>query len=72
VAALADHGIRAGVYYPGLVHDHPCYRDHPRVVADRTPVAAQMAAEVVSLPVHPQLGRADLDRIVEVVTEVLR
>jgi perosamine synthetase len=72
VAALADHGIRAGVYYPGLVHDHPCYRDHPRVVADRTPVAAQMAAEVVSLPVHPQLGRADLDRIVEVVTEALR
>jgi dTDP-4-amino-4,6-dideoxygalactose transaminase len=72
VAALADRGIRAGVYYPTLVHDHPCYRDHPRVVADETPVAAQMAAEVVSLPVHPHLSRADLDRIVEAVTEVLR
>jgi dTDP-4-amino-4,6-dideoxygalactose transaminase len=31
-----------------------------------------MAAEVVSLPVHPHLSRADLDRIVEAVTEVLR
>ena len=72
VAALAERGIRAGVYYPRLVHDHPGHRDHPRVVVDETPVAAQVTAEVVSLPVHPQLGRADLDRIVEVVTEVLR
>jgi dTDP-4-amino-4,6-dideoxygalactose transaminase len=31
-----------------------------------------MATEVVSLPVHPGLGAADLDRIVEAVTEVLR
>jgi perosamine synthetase len=72
VAALADRGIRAGVYYPTLVHDHDCYRDHPRVVVDETPVAARVAREVVSLPVHPHLSRADLDRIVEAVTEVLR
>ncbi len=71
VAALADRGIRAGVYYPRLVHDHPCYRDHPRVVGDETPVAAQLTTEVVSLPVHPQLSRSDLDRIVAAVTEVL-
>jgi perosamine synthetase len=72
VAALAERGVRAGVYYPRLVHDHPCHRDHPRVVPGETPLAEQMAAEVVSLPVHPQLRPADLDRIVEAVTEVLR
>jgi perosamine synthetase len=72
VAALADRGIRAGVYYPRLMHDYDCYRGHPQVVVDETPVAAQMAAEVVSLPVHPHLSRADLDRIVDAVTEVLR
>lgn len=72
VAALADRGIKAGVYYPRLVHDYDCYRGHPRVVVDETPVAAQVATEVVSLPVHPQLSRSDLDRIVDAVTEVLR
>ena len=72
VAALADRGIRAGVYYPDLVHDHDCYRDHPRVVVGETPVAARIAREVVSLPVHPHLSRADLDRIVDAVTEALR
>jgi perosamine synthetase len=72
VAALAERGVRAGVYYPRLVHDSPCHRDHPRVVPDETPLAERMAAEVVSLPVHPQLRRADLDRIVDAVAEVLR
>jgi perosamine synthetase len=72
VAGLADRGIRAGVYYPRLVHDHACYRDHPRVVVDPTPCAERAAREVVSLPVHPKLGRDDLDRIVEAVGEVLR
>ena len=72
VAALAERGIRAGVYYPRLMHDYDCYRDHPQVVVDQTPVAARMAEEVVSLPVHPQLSRADLDRIVDAVTAVLR
>jgi dTDP-4-amino-4,6-dideoxygalactose transaminase len=72
VAALADRGVRAGVYYPRLVHDYDCYRGHPQVVADETPLAARVAGEVLSLPVHPHLSPADLDRIVEAVTEVLR
>ena len=72
VAALADRGVGAGVYYPRLVHDYDCYREHPQVVVDETPVAARAAREVVSLPVHPYLSGADLDRIVDAVAEVLR
>jgi dTDP-4-amino-4,6-dideoxygalactose transaminase len=72
VAALADRGVGAGVYYPRLVHDYDCYREHPQVVVDETPVAARATREVVSLPVHPHLSRADLDRIVDAVAEVLR
>ncbi|WP_104524665.1 DegT/DnrJ/EryC1/StrS family aminotransferase [Blastococcus atacamensis] len=72
VAALGERGVRAGIYYPRLMHDYDCYREHPRVVVDETPVALQAAAEAVSLPVHPQLSGADLERIVAAVTEVLR
>jgi perosamine synthetase len=72
VAGLADRGVTAGIYYPRLVHDYDCYRDDPRVVPDPTPTAARLAAETVSLPVHPSLRADDLERIVEAVHEVLR
>jgi dTDP-4-amino-4,6-dideoxygalactose transaminase/acetyltransferase-like isoleucine patch superfamily enzyme len=72
VARLEERGITCGVYYPRLAHDYPCYREHPGVVADDTPVAARSVTEVVSLPVHPRLSADDLARIVDAVTEVLR
>jgi dTDP-4-amino-4,6-dideoxygalactose transaminase len=63
VERLLARGVGAGVYYPDVVFDHACYRDHPRVVARPTPEASRAAAEVVSLPVHPGLRDGDLDRI---------
>ena len=72
MAGMTERGVRTGIYYPKLMHDYDCYRDHPQVVVDETPVAARAAREVVSLPVHPHLSRADLDRIVDAVAEVLR
>ena len=71
VATLAEHGVGTGVYYPRLVFDYDCYRDHPRVVAHDAPVAATVVDEVVSLPVHPRLSAADLDTIVSAVRKVM-
>jgi perosamine synthetase len=64
-------GIEARPYYPALVHDHACYRDHPQVIADATPRACRAAREVLALPVHPGLGPDDIDRIVCCVAEAL-
>jgi perosamine synthetase len=61
---LASRGISTGVHYPRMVFDYDCYRDHPQVVTSEVPVAAATALEVLSLPVHPRLTDADLDRIV--------
>jgi dTDP-4-amino-4,6-dideoxygalactose transaminase len=69
--ALREHEIGSGVYYPKLVHDYDCFRDHPRITVDPTPVAASVVDQVVSLPVHPGLSRSDLDRIVSVIRSVL-
>jgi perosamine synthetase len=71
VAALADADIEVGIYYPGLVWDHPAYRDDPRVVRDDTPRAADTAARCISLPVHQRLGPHDLDRIAAALTAAL-
>ena len=71
VQALAERGVGCGVYYPRVVFDYDCYRDDPRVVSADVPHATRIASEVVSLPVHPHLTAAELERIVEVVRGVL-
>lgn len=74
VAELTRHGIGTGIYYPRVVFDYDCYRNHPRVapvsVVD-VPVAARAAHEAVSLPVHSALTDEQLNTIVATVREVL-
>jgi dTDP-4-amino-4,6-dideoxygalactose transaminase len=72
VASLTSDGIGCGVYYPGVIADHGCYRNHPRIVASDTPVARRCASEVVSLPVHPRLSADDLDQIIAAVRRAVR
>lgn len=69
---LEDAGVGSGIYYPRLMHDYDCYRDHPLVGRDRTPRAASAADEVLSLPVHQHLSDADIDAVVAAVREALR
>jgi dTDP-4-amino-4,6-dideoxygalactose transaminase len=68
---LHDHlqarGVGCGVYYPRLVFDYDCYRDHPLIDATEVPVARRITTEVLSLPVHPGLTAGDLDQIVTTV-----
>jgi len=65
--ALAAAGIETGVYYPRVVFDYDCYRQHPLVRAADVPRARRMANEVLSLPVHDRLGDEELARIVAAV-----
>jgi dTDP-4-amino-4,6-dideoxygalactose transaminase/acetyltransferase-like isoleucine patch superfamily enzyme len=68
---LAAAGIDSMAYYPRLVHDYPCFHDHPQVVRDETPFARHAATEVLSLPVHPALTVGEIDRVVSCVRKVL-
>ena len=71
VDALAERGVGSGIYYPRLVFDYDCDREHPGVQVGDVPQAAAAAAQVVSLPVHPALTPGDLDQITTAVREVL-
>lgn len=68
-ARLSGAGVGHGIYYARLMHDYPCYADNPRVIADDTPTARAMTAQVVSLPVHPGLSPSDLVKIVDTAQE---
>jgi dTDP-4-amino-4,6-dideoxygalactose transaminase len=59
---LNNAGIDAGIYYPVPAHKQKSIRN---VIGDVSlPVAEKMAAQVLSLPVHPLLSQEDLTTIV--------
>jgi dTDP-4-amino-4,6-dideoxygalactose transaminase len=65
MAALAAAGIDSGVYYPLPIHHQPLY--HQLGYDVYLPHTDTAAGTVLSLPVHPGLSAADLDRICTVV-----
>ena len=71
VDAVIERGVGCGIYYPKVVYDYDCYRDHPGVVADDVPKAFAAAAEVASLPVHPHLTPSNIDEIISTVRAVM-
>ncbi len=72
VAFMSSHGVDAGVYYPKVVWDYAAYREHPNVSRDDTPVARDYASRCLSLPVHPRLSAADLERVASTLDEAIR
>jgi dTDP-4-amino-4,6-dideoxygalactose transaminase len=54
--------VDTAIYYPTPIHQQPPY-EHLEVAA---PEAEQAAEQVVSLPVHPGLSSADVDRLATV------
>lgn len=69
VKALKDeHNVGAGVYYPIPNHRLPSLA--PYAPGLDLPETEKAAREVASLPVHPSLSAADLDRIVAAVNAV--
>lgn len=65
---LQEKGIQVGTYYPLPIHRQPMYRELG--YSDSLPVAERASQQVISLPVHPALTSADLERIVEEVAEL--
>jgi UDP-2-acetamido-2-deoxy-ribo-hexuluronate aminotransferase len=60
---LAQAGIPTAVHYRCALHTQPAYSaDH---LGESYPFAEQMAREVLSLPMHPELDEPAQDRIVD-------
>ncbi len=64
---LREQGVGALIHYPVPVHLQPAYRNRAAVhrgVLQETELAAR---QVLSLPMHPQLGREQVKRVCEVI-----
>ncbi|MDD4019427.1 MAG: DegT/DnrJ/EryC1/StrS family aminotransferase [Kiritimatiellae bacterium] len=67
-AKLKEAGIPTAVYYPKCLHEQPVFAPLGYKWGD-FPEAERASREVISLPMHPFLGEAEQDKIVE---EVLK
>jgi dTDP-4-amino-4,6-dideoxygalactose transaminase len=63
---LRRSGIEALVHYPLAVHQHPawCELDRPGALSE----SEHAAAEVISLPLYPQLADDEVDAVIAAVT----
>jgi len=63
--ALADAGVGTLIHYPVAPHRQAAFAD----MAGRSlPISEQMHAEVLSLPIGPQMTDAQRDRVIEAVS----
>jgi dTDP-4-amino-4,6-dideoxygalactose transaminase len=63
---LKSHGIGCAVYYPLALHLQPCFA-HLGYHPGSLPETERAMAEVVSLPVYPELTEAQQEAVVETV-----
>lgn len=66
-ARLQDVGIPTAVHYPVPLNEQPVYRS--LCCPDCAPISREVATQVMSLPMSPDLTIQDLERIVAAVTQ---
>lgn len=68
VKQLTEAGVGTGIFYPVPAHQQGYIVEKLGEV--HLPVTEQLVKEVISLPVHPQLNEADLEKIVIEVNKI--
>ena len=67
---LADEGIASAVYYPIPLHQQEVYKEQYRTVS--LPAVENAAAEVLSLPIYPELSVQQADRVCQCIIDVFQ
>ena len=70
-AYLNAENIGSAVYYPVPLHLQPCFAGLGYQAGD-FPIAEQASREVLSLPIHPFIGRDEQDYVVEKIRSFYR
>lgn len=63
---LMEHNIGVSVHWDPPLHQHQAVVDYLDHAVER-PIAEQQARRLLTLPMHPDLDRADVDRVCDVI-----
>ncbi|MHA1484995.1 MAG: DegT/DnrJ/EryC1/StrS family aminotransferase [Candidatus Thorarchaeota archaeon] len=63
-STLHTHGIQTGIHYPMPIHLLEAYRDLGYHITD-FPYSEQVADEVLSLPMYPELSDLAIEQVCE-------
>ncbi len=66
---LKEKGIATGIHYPIPVHLQPSMREYGNVKLE---VTEKIAREILSIPMHPQMEREDVEYVANAIKEWLR
>ena len=69
-AHLDTRGIATGVHYPVPIHLQPAY-SHLGYRRGDFPITERLTSEIVSLPMHPFLTRADVEHVAAAISDFL-
>ncbi len=69
---MRDQQVLVRRYFYPLISEFPMYRGLSSAAADNLPVASAAARRVLCLPIHPDLGDADVERICALVAAPAR
>lgn len=67
---LTSRGIGSEIYYPVPLHAQPCFAPG-RVDRGPWPVSDRLAAEVISIPIFPELTEGQRSEVVEAIAQFL-
>lgn len=71
IEELKDRGIGTSVHFIPL-HIHPYYRDTYGYKPEDFPVAYDTYKRIISLPLYPKMSDGDVERVIDVVLEVVK
>jgi dTDP-4-amino-4,6-dideoxygalactose transaminase len=57
---LSEHDVQTGIHYPTPIHRTPAFS---RFKAQHCPVAEKYSSEILSLPMHPELTREQVEYV---------
>lgn len=70
VENIQKSGVGAGVYYPSPVYEYEPYQNNERVRVESSEITKNVCKSIFSIPVHHYLSDGDVQRVIEVVTDV--
>jgi dTDP-4-amino-4,6-dideoxygalactose transaminase len=66
---MANHGVETGIHYPVPIHQTPAFA---RFKNQTCPVAERNAAEIISLPMYPEIEERQLEFVASVLSDYAR